>query len=423
MTIPTSTSRPRMAYLVSQYPMLSMIFIIREVLQLRALGFDIDVASINAADRGAEGLTRDEAAEADRTYYIKPHGLRGAVAAHVKTLVSHPGGYLKGFWQVLQFARFDLKALFYQLMYFSEALMVGVWMTQRGQRHLHAHLGSQAATVGLYVKTIFGYGFSITVHGPDEFYDAPGQHLTEKVIAADFICCISYFARSQLMKLSPWEHWRKLEVSRLGVDPAVFAPRPFRDQPAPFEIICVGRLTPAKGQHILVQAVQQLTEKGRSLRLRLVGDGEDRASLERQVRQLGVESQVIFEGAVNQDRIRDLYAGADLFAIPSFAEGIPVVLMEAMAMEIPCVTTRITGIPELIEDGVTGLLVAPSDIDGLASAIERLMDDPALRQRLGKNGRKQVEANYDLARNVDRLARIFTRRLASMSNTTEAQTT
>jgi glycosyltransferase involved in cell wall biosynthesis len=173
----------------------------------------------------------------------------------------------------------------------------------------------------------------------------------------------------------------------------------------------VGRLVPAKGQHVLLAAVARLRASGRNLRLRLVGDGPDRASLQAAARRLSIEDAVIFEGAVNQDRIRDLYAKADVFALASFAEGIPVVLMEAMAMEIPCISTWITGIPELIRDSVDGLLVAPSDAEGLASAIARLMDDPELRARLGAAGRSRVIEKYDLRRNVARLADVFDARL------------
>lgn len=412
--MPESSPKPRaVAYLVSQYPMLSMIFIIREVLQLRRLGWRIDVASINAADRAGDGLTADEAAEADATYYLKPHGLRGALAAHVDTLRRTPRGWLRGMLAAVQLAGADLRALALNLAYFSEALMVGVWMRERGQCHLHAHLGSQAATVALFVKRVFGHGFSVTVHGPDEFYDAYRQYLPQKVAEADFICCISHYARSQLMRLAPYAHWHKLEVARLGVDPAHFAPRP-RPQPEDgvFELLCVGRLTPSKGQHLLIDALARLRGQGRRVRLRVVGAGPDRASLEEQVRHHALSEAVIFEGAVNQDRIRALYARADCFCIASFAEGIPVVLMEAMAMAVPCVTTRITGIPELIEDGRDGLLVAPSDVEGLAAAIERLIDDPALYERLACAGRRRVVEDYDLARNVDRLGEIFARRIA-----------
>lgn len=411
MSDQTTPKAPSLAYVVSQYPMLSMIFIIREVLQLRARGFNIDVASINAADRGTKGLTLDEANESALTYYVKPEGILGALRAHGKTLRENTAGYFKGFTLVFSLGGTDLRQIFYNLMYFTEALMVGAWMKQKDQQHLHAHLGAQSATVAMYVKKIFGFGFSITVHGPDEFYDAPGQYLTKKIEAADFIICISNFARSQLMKLSPYEHWHKLEVSRLGVDPEVFSPRPFEEQPETFDVICVGRLASAKGQHILVDAVASLINKGRQVRLRIVGDGPDRSSLEQQVRTLNLTESIIFEGAVNQDRIRDLYSRAHLFSIPSFAEGVPVVLMEAMAMEIPCVTTRITGIPELIRDGIDGLLVAPSSTDELADAIGTLIDNPDLRRTLGQNGRQRVIENYHLSDNVEKLGEIFRQRL------------
>jgi glycosyltransferase involved in cell wall biosynthesis len=307
----------------------------------------------------------------------------------------------------------DIRSLLFNVMYFTEGLMVGVWMKRIGQRHLHVHLASQGATVGLYVQRVFGFGLSITTHGPDEFYDAEGQYLAQKVAAADFICCISFFARSQLMRLSPYVHWHKLVVSRLGVDAAVFAPRAARAAPEPFEILCVGRLTPSKGQHLLISAMERLAQQGRKLRLRLVGDGPDAGSLREQAARLDDASAVVFEGAVNQDRIRELYRMADVFCIPSFAEGIPVVLMEAMAMEIPCVSTHITGIPELIRNGVDGLLVAPSDLDGLIAALSDLMDDAELRERLGKSGRQRVLEDYDLSRSVQNLAAIFAERVGA----------
>jgi colanic acid/amylovoran biosynthesis glycosyltransferase len=409
----TNDAARSIAYLVSQYPMLSMIFIIREVVQLRELGFRIDVASINRADRSREGLTATEAAEADRTYVLKQQGLAGAAKAHLQTLFAHTGGYMRGLSLILRLGGLDLKRLLYNVVYFTEALLVGLWMRRRDLHHLHVHLGSQAATVGLYVKRIFGCGFSITVHGPDEFYDAGGQYLAEKVEAADFICCISFFARSQLMKLSPYAHWSKFEVSRLGVDPGVFIAPASRAANDVFEVLCVGRLTPAKGQHLLIDAAERLTEQGRRVRMRIVGHGQDAASLREQASRLTDPGSVIFEGAVNQDHIRTLYAQADAFCIPSFAEGIPVVLMEAMAMGIPCVTTQITGIPELIHDGVSGLLVAPSDLDGLVQALALLMDDAGLRERLSVEGRNQVTRHYDLAENVKKLANIFTRRIPS----------
>jgi glycosyltransferase involved in cell wall biosynthesis len=166
-------------------------------------------------------------------------------------------------------------------------------------------------------------------------------------------------------------------------------------------------LTQAKGQHVLIDAVDQLARQGRRVRLRLVGDGPDGPSLRDRAKRLENPSIVVFEGAVNQDNIRALYEAADIFCLPSLAEGIPVVLMEAMAMEIPCVTTHITGIPELIGSGTEGLLVAPSDLEGLVKGLEMLMDDAVLRERVGKSGRARILKDYDLGRNVEQLAAIF----------------
>ena len=268
-----------LAYLLSQYPMLSMIFVLREVLQLREMGFHLDVASINMPDRAPEGLTAEELAESSQAYHLKKHALKDGLLSHLRTLFTNTPGYVRGLLLMALLGGFDPRKLLLNFMYFSEALMVGVWMRRVGQKHLHVHLGSQAATVGLYVKHVFKVGLSITVHGPDEFYDAPGMYLAEKIEAADFICCISFFARSQLMKLSPYIHWKKLVVSRLGVDPAVFSPRPARPAPAVCEILCVGRLTSAKGQHILLDAVGKLAQQGRQVRLRFVGQGPDEKSL------------------------------------------------------------------------------------------------------------------------------------------------
>jgi colanic acid/amylovoran biosynthesis glycosyltransferase len=410
------TGRPEdagrsLAYLTSQYPMLSMTFVLREVRQLRRMGFRIDTASINAPDRPLAKLTAEEAEEAGLTYYLKTHGVKGAISAHLKTFFTRFSGYSRGLRLGLSLGKLDTKRLLFNLMYFTEALMVGVWMQRVRQRHLHVHLGSQAATVGLYVRHIFGFGFSITVHGPDEFYDAQGQYLEQKVAAADFICCISSYARSQLMKFSPYTEWSKLVVSRLGVDPALWVPRPAKPASDFFEILCVGRLTQAKGQHTLIDAVDQLASQGRRVRLRLVGDGPDAPSLRERARRLWNPNIVVFEGAVNQDNIRALYEAADIFCLPSLAEGIPVVLMEAMAMEIPCVTTHITGIPELIRSGTEGLLVAPSDLEGLVKALETLMDDEVLRERVAISGRARILRDYDLGRNVEQLAAIFADRV------------
>jgi glycosyltransferase involved in cell wall biosynthesis len=388
-----------------------MIFVLREVLQLRELGFPIDTASINPPDRPLDRLTPEEAEEAARTYCVKDHGIPGALAAHLLAILRNPGGYARGIAQLFKLSGLDMKRAFYNLMYFTEALMVGRWMRGKRQSHLHCHLGQQAATVGLYVHRVFGFGLSLTVHGPDEFYDARGQYLTEKIAAADFIVCISSFARSQLMLLSPVHHWHKFVVSRLGVDPQLFSPPPPNPSHGVLEILCIGRLVPAKGQHLLIDAVARLAQQGHRVRLRLVGAGPDQTSLRDNATRTGFYERIVFEGAVNQDRIRALYAAADIFCLPSFAEGVPVVLMEAMAMGIPCVSTHITGIPELIRDGTDGLLVSPSDLDALVEALVTLIKDKALRERLATSGRARILEDYNLRQNVEQLAGVFAERV------------
>src|ERR1035441_7993928 len=176
----SSGSSISLAYLVSRYPALSMAWLLREVLQLRKMGFRIEVASVNAPDRPAEQMTGDESVEASRAYHLKTHGAAGAVRAHLRAMAARPGGWLRGLRMVFRLGGLDLRSVVFNLMYFTEGLMVGVWMERKGQRHLHVHLASQAATVGLYVRTVFGFGLSITVHGPDEFYDAAGQRSEER---------------------------------------------------------------------------------------------------------------------------------------------------------------------------------------------------------------------------------------------------
>ncbi|HWE53370.1 MAG TPA: glycosyltransferase family 4 protein, partial [Bryobacteraceae bacterium] len=265
------------------------------------------------------------------------------------------------------------------------------------------HFATEVANVGYLTARVFGIELSITVHGPDEFYDVTRYALKKKIEAANLVCCISHYTRSQLMKLTSPDQWHKLQVARLGVDVRHFYPQEFRAKPPVFQLLCVGRLVPAKGQHILLRAIAELVSLGYNLRLRLVGDGPSRADLERYCSENDLNRTVTFEGAVNQDRIREFIGSADLFVLASFAEGVPVVLMEAMACEVACVSTIITGIPELIRNGIDGLLVPSSDEHALAEAIGGLIDDPQLRRRLGKAGRVRVTQTFEIDRNVNHL--------------------
>lgn len=401
----------RIAYLVSTYPAVSHTFILREVQRLRRPNFEICTASINPPECSGDGATSKEQSETATTFYVKREGIRGALKAHGIVFWNSPRSYLKGLRFALRLGGTDLRRLLLALCYFVEAVILGHWMESRRLRHLHVHFPNAASSVGLIASRTFPIKFSMTVHGPDEFYDAPGLNLTEKVAGASFVCCIGQYARSQLMRLSPPSDWGKFEIGPLGVDPQFFTPRPLRAHPGSLELLCVGRLVPSKGQYILLAAVKHLVKYYPNIRLRFVGEGPDRQGLERAIASNRLGRWVTLEGSVNQDRIRDYYRQADIFVLPSFAEGIPVVLMEAMAIEIPCVSTVVAGIPELIRNEIDGILVPPSDDQELAHAIQRLIDDPDLRRRLGAAGRRRVIEKYDLDRNVARLGEIFTNRI------------
>lgn len=401
----------RLAYLVSQYPAFNHTFILREVRMLRDLGFEIEVISIRPCDREPRFLTQQEREEHARTWYVRTLGPFGIAWANLLAFASLPVGYARALVSALRLAGWNPGRQVRYLAYFAQAMVVGVRLRRLGITHVHTHFSS---TVGLLLTRTGRTTMSLTIHGPDEFNDAVGFHLAEKVQAAELVACISNFARSQVMRFCRPADWDRLAVSRLGVDPAVFAPRPHRAEPEVMELLCVGRLAPAKAQLLLIRACERLRGR-RRFRLRIVGEGPDRRLLEREIARLELGQMIELTGALNQDRVRELYRECDIFVLGSLAEGVPVVLMEAMAMEIPCISTYIAGIPELIRDQAEGVLVAASDVGALADAVARLMDDAALREKLGKQGRARVLAEYDLGRNTERLAELLRRRVGAGS--------
>jgi len=390
-----------LAYLLSQYPAINHAFMLREVRRLRELGFRIEVASVRAPDRPFDKLTPVEQEEAQAAFYIKTRGMGGVLRAHLATLFTRPAGYLRGLRCALGMGRSGI-------LYFIEAVIAGQWMRRRQLTHMHCHYSS---TVGLIAARIFPISLSITFHGQAEFVDPKGNRLAEKIGASLFCRAISLYGSGEMRKATDSQDWPKIEVTYLGVDPREFTPRPFRAAPDPFRIACVGQLAPVKGQQVLLAAIELLAREGRRVHLRIAGDGPERASLERDIARRGLAGHVALEGFLNQDKLRELYAATDVLALPSLAEGLPVVLMEAMAMEIPCIASRITGIPEIIEHETDGLLVAPGDPVALARAIARLIDDAGLRQRMGQRGRRKILDKFDLQRNTEYLAGVFRRRL------------
>jgi hypothetical protein len=209
-------ARANLGYLISRYPSISHTFILREVVELRRLGFRIEVASINRPDRRDEQLTAVELAESVSTFYVKAKGALGAMQAHLSLITRKPGAYLRGLFLALRLGGPDLRRIVLCFFYFVEAVLVGEWMRSSDLKHLHVHFATPAATVGLIVTKIYPFTFSITVHGPDEFYDVPGYLLPEKIAGADLLCTIGMFARSQLMKLCDSSLWGKIKVTPLA---------------------------------------------------------------------------------------------------------------------------------------------------------------------------------------------------------------
>jgi glycosyltransferase involved in cell wall biosynthesis len=411
----------RVAYVVGRYPAVSHAFVTREVLALRAAGVEVETISIHRAGDG-DVLSETDRAERERTYALLPVRLGALIRAQLRALLGAPGAYLATLAGALRGGPPGIRARVWQLFYFLEAIMVWNRCRSRGVRHLHAHHLNQASDAAmLAVRYANARGseppwtWSFTMHGPNELYDVSRFQLAEKAAEAAAVACISDFARSQVMGFTAEERWPRLRVVHCGVDPAEFDPGDgaaakialAAPAPGPFRVLYVGRLVPFKGQAILIEAIAALRAKGIDARLTMIGEGPARVGAESRAAQAGLNGEVRFAGAVGQDEIRSHYAAADVFCLPSFAEGVPVVLMEAMAMRVPVVTSQIMGIAELVDDGEQGLLVRPGRSDELAAALERLARDPALRERLGRSGREKVCAEFDVRESGRRLAAIF----------------
>jgi colanic acid/amylovoran biosynthesis glycosyltransferase len=400
----------RIAYLVGTYPAVSHTFISREIAGLRKLGVEIQTFSVRRPPPD-QLLTDEDRRSAEETPTIQPPRPRTVLRAHVQALTRSPSRYLETLSLAVRLSPGGVRATTWHLFYFAEALVLCDWLRQRGIKHVHVHFANAATSIAMlyaHYAQVDGATWSFTMHGPTEFDNVESFLLAEKVRRSRFVVCISDYARSQLMKLTPPEQWSKLHVIRCGIDPTTFRAERRRSRPGTDRItlLCVGRLVPEKGHSLLIGALGALpAAAAERVRLVIVGDGPERARLEQRAAE--VDGHIIFTGAVGQDRIPGLYADADVFCLPSFAEGLPVVLMEAMAMGLPVIATRVMGIPELVTDRRCGLVVSPGRSDEFARAIEELLDDENLRHRLGEAARERVIADYDIRASVIALQNLY----------------
>ncbi|MEB3286194.1 MAG: glycosyltransferase family 4 protein [Vampirovibrionales bacterium] len=406
------------AYLISRYPALSHTFILREIQELSRLGWDIHIASINAPDRPMEALLNEERTHAEKTFYVKKSGLIGALKAFSSEAIINPLGLLRGLGEALRLGGYNLKEFLYFLFYFVEAVMVAHWMRQNNLKHLHVHFAGPASSVGIICKRINHCRFSITVHGPDEFSAVEKSRLPQKFAATDLIICITNFAKSQVFLHADVEDWQKVAVVRVGLDCKPFLKLGERKnllaqqiksaKPARKEILSIGRLVSPKGQVILLEALAELEKRQCPVHLTLIGTGPLLDVLKTEADQLGLtEEAITFAGGLNQDDVKKHLVASDLFVLSSFAEGLPVVLMEALLCNIPCVSTCIAGIPELIRHEKDGLLVPAGNSMELASAIERLVQNPELAQAVAQSGKERVLAMHDIHKTSQEISRHF----------------
>lgn len=400
----------RIGYVLNQYPAISHTFILREVRALRELGIEIDTFSIHRSDP-AHLLAEDDRAEYRRTYALRPIDMQSFLSAHMSVFRDRPDTYLRALLRAAWRGRRGPRDLAWQLFYFLEAVPIWLQIRRAGLRHVHAHFTSPAADVAMVIAEL-GHGsngpsWSFSAHGAD--IDETNQaRLSDKIRSAQHVVCVSDYGRSQLMAITDPAQWPKIAVVHCGVDteafPVMAAER--RDS-RPLRILNVGRLVGVKGHAVLLEAIALVRRQGVDVRATIVGDGPLRASLRERAHELGIEDVVDFPGSVGQDDIAAYYRDADLFCLSSLREGVPVVLMEAMASGVPVVATRITGIPELVEHEVTGLLVAPGRAEPLADAIMRLSRHHDLCDRLAAAGRERVAAEYEVSGCARQLASVL----------------
>lgn len=399
------TGPHRIAYLTGEYPAVSHTFILREVLALRALGLDVLTCSIRRT--GPQHHRGPDEQEAARTTF---HVLDAAKnpAALLSALgwsLGRPGRLGRALRLALATRPAGIKATVWQIFYLVEAMVLAHHLCRNGVTRIHNHFAMASSSVAMLASELSGIPYSFTLHGPADFLETRRWRLDEKIARAGFVACISQFSRSQGMLFSDPAHWPRLHIVHCGVVPGRYGRDPGR--PAGRHVLFVGRLAAAKGVPILLDTFARLRARFADARLTLIGDGPDRARLEARAAALGLGDAVTFTGYLNQDEVAAHLAQGDLFVLPSFAEGVPVVLMEAMATGLPVLATRIAGIPELVEDGLSGRIVAPGDSDAFADAMIALLDDPVQARVMGQAGRATIAKDFDAGTEAEKLAALF----------------
>lgn len=395
-----------MAYLVNEYPKVSHSFIRREILALEALGVEVARFAVRGWD--AKLVDADDQAERNRTTYLLQGGLAPLALAAGRALVGRPRAFAHALATAWRLARRAERPLPYHLIYLAQACALHAALRRAGVRHVHAHFGTNSAEVALLCASLGGVTYSFTVHGPEEFDKPEALHLARKVQQSAFVAAISQFGRSQIWRWMAPGDWPKVRVVHCALGPESFIPAEQISASPSHKLVCVGRLCPQKAQVLLVDAVAALRARGVPVELVLAGDGEMRADVEARIAALGVGAWVQITGWVDAARVRQELQSARALVLPSFAEGLPVVLMEAMALGRPVVTSAVAGIPELVQDGVHGWLVPSGDVGALTDAMAAcLAASPDTLTRMGVAGQAQVARRHAVATSATRLVAAF----------------
>ncbi|GJL90710.1 glycosyltransferase [Hyphococcus sp.] len=402
----------RIAYFMNSYPMTSTTFIRREIEAHERRGLTIKRYAV----RRWSGALVDPAdiAEQQRTDYLLSGNAAGLMVALLKEIAANPGGVIRALGPWLSLLKKARGGFVRHVAYVMQAAL----LKQRAKRdaidHIHVHFSTNAAAVAMLCQIMGGPSYSFTVHGPDELTDAPLLDIPAKVGHAGFVAAITNFCKSQLIRFSSLTSADKIEIIHCGLDLRDFTPSPPPDNQT---FVCVGRLCPQKGQAQLPAVAVALRDEFPQLKIILIGDGESRAEIEAEIARLGVAQNIVIKGWMENAKVRDEIKLARAFLLPSFAEGLPVVIMEALALGRPVISTYVAGIPELVDEGC-GWIVPAGDQAALIGVMgEALRSSPETLAALGAEGRKRIEAQHDIDKEAAKLAAMFERAVCSQRTT------
>lgn len=395
----------KVAYLVNQYPKVSHSFVRREILAVERQGIPVERIAIRGWD--ADVVDADDVAERTRTRHVLKDGLGPVLRATLRTMIASPGAFFGALREALRQSRGSERSAPYHVMYLAEACLILEWLRAANVSHLHAHFGTNSAEVAMLVHELGGPDYSFTVHGPDEFDKAYALHLDRKIGQAKFVAAVNSYCRAQLFRRAALADWGKIKVVHCGLEETFRAgetPTP----PTRRRLVCVGRLCEQKGQLILLEAFARLQARIGGCHLVLAGDGEMRPEIEARIAALKLEGAVTITGWISSDEVRNEILAAEALVLPSFQESLPVVIMEAMALRRPVISTYVAGIPELVVPGETGWLVPAASITGLVAAMEECLSTSAdTLQRMGETAYQRVIGRHDIDAEAAKLVRLF----------------